>query len=61
MEIANLIYHISVMLIALVMFFMKYKTHNAVFELFLKVIGKIVPLFCMLYSGVQIFKHFGII
>lgn len=61
METASLIYHFSVMVIAIVMFFMKLTAPNAVFELFLKAVGKIVPLFCILYAGIQIFKHFGII
>ena len=46
---------------ALVIFFMKVTARNDVFELLLKTLGKIVPLFCMLYAGIQIFKHFGII
>jgi hypothetical protein len=61
METASLIYHISVILMALVIFFMKVTARNDVFELLLKTLGKIVPLFCMLYAGIQIFKHFGII
>jgi hypothetical protein len=60
METASLIYHFSVMIIAIVMFFMKLTAPNAIFELILKAVGKIVPLFCMLYAGIQIFKYFGI-
>lgn len=62
MEKINLFYHSSVMIIAIVMFFfMKLTAPNAIFELFLKAIGKIIPLFCILYSGIQIFKYLGII
>ena len=61
METVNLFYHVSVILIAIVIFFMKITAPNAVFELFLKSIGKVIPLCCMLYAGVQIFKYFGII
>ena len=61
METANLIYQFCVIAISIVIFFMKITAPNAVFELLLKAVGKIVPLYCMMYSGVQIFKHFGII
>jgi hypothetical protein len=61
METANLIYHFSVMIISIVFFFMKLTAPNEILQLFLRAIGKIVPLFCMLYAGVQIFKHFGIV
>lgn len=61
METASLIYHFSVMIVAIVMFFMKLTAPNAIFELFLKAVGKIVPLFCMLYAGIQIFKYYGIV
>lgn len=61
METASLIYHFSVMIMSIVIFFMKISATNEIFALFLKAIGKIVPLFCMLYAGVQIFKHLGII
>lgn len=61
MEKANLIYQFCVIAISIVMFFIKLTTTNAVFELILKAVGKVVPLYCMMYAGVQIFKHFGII
>lgn len=61
METANLIYHFSVLAIAIIMFFMKFTAPNAFGELLLKAFGKVVSLFCMMYAGVQIFKYFGII
>lgn len=61
METASLIYHISVIIMAILIFFMKFTARNDALELVLKLLGKIIPLFCMLYAGIQIFKHWGII
>ena len=61
MEVANLIYHFSVIVMSVLVFFLTISFPNAFFEMVLKLIGKIIPLFCILYAGVQIFKHFGII
>lgn len=61
METASIIYHVSVMIISIIIFFMKITSPNAIFELSLKLLAKIIPLFCMLYAGVQIFKYVGII
>lgn len=61
METANLVYHFSVVAISLVIFCMKIKAPNAIFQFLLQVVGKLVPIYCILYAGVQIFKHFGII
>lgn len=58
---ASLAYHFSVMIIAIIMFFMKLTAPNANFELLLKAVVKIVSLYCMLYAGVQMFKIWGII
>lgn len=61
METANLLFHFSVMLISLMVFFLKITAPNAFLELILKAIGKLIPLFCLLFAGVQIFKHFGLL
>ena len=58
---AELIYNFSVMAMAILLFFMKFTAPNAIFEVLIRAIGKVIPLFCILYAGVQIFKHFGII
>lgn len=57
----DLIYHLSVLLISIIMFSMKITFHNEILQLFLRACGKLIPLYCMLYAGIQIFKHFGII
>jgi hypothetical protein len=61
METANLIYHISVILISIMVFFLNITVPNYIAELICKTIGKLVPLFCMVYAGVQIFKQFDLI
>lgn len=61
MEKANLLYHFMVIFMALVVFAMKITAPNQIFELLLKTLGKVVPLFCMIYAVVQIFKYYGII
>jgi len=61
METINLTYHFSVIIIAIVMFFMNITAPNAYVQLLFRAVGKIVPLFCMLYAAIQIFKHFGIV
>lgn len=61
MEVANLIYHFLVIVMSILVFFLNITFPNAFFEIVLKFIGKIVPLFCILYAGVQIFKYFGLI
>jgi hypothetical protein len=59
MEIANLIYHSSVIIISILIFFLKITAKN--FELLYKALGKIVPLFCMMYASLQIFKILNLI
>lgn len=57
----ELTYHFCTMALALLIFFMKFTAKSDGIELILKVLGKIIPLFVMLYSGINIFQHFGII
>ena len=57
----ELIYHFVVLLISLLVFFMKFTAPGAIADVTVKIIGKLCPLYCMLYSGIQIFKHFNII
>lgn len=61
METANIIYHYSVLVIAIVFFFMKWTATSAFFQFILNAVSKIGGLYCILYSGVQIFKYYGII
>lgn len=61
METANLIYHFSVVCVSLIIFFLKITAPNAIFEFFARAICKIVPLYCILYAGIKIFQHFGIL
>lgn len=57
----NLIYHFCVIAMSILIFFMKFSAPNDFFELILKTLGKIVPLFSIAYAIVQLFKHFQII
>jgi hypothetical protein len=57
----DLIYYIASMLIALLMFFMKFTAPNALGEIILKTVGKLVPLFVIGYSFIQIFKILGVL
>ena len=61
MNTINLIYNFVVLGMATLIFFMKFTTPNAVLEFILKVICKIIPLFIIGYSMVQIFKYYAII
>lgn len=61
MNTLTLIYHFAVITISLVIFFMEVTAENAVIELIAKILGKIVPLFCIFYAGIEIFKYFGVI
>jgi len=61
MNTITLIYHFAVIVIALVIFFLKVRGPNNIFTIFCQIMGKLVPIFCILYAGVQIFKYFGII
>lgn len=58
----ELIYHCFVLSIALLVFFMEFtwKDHP-ILEILLKILGKAVPLFVMLYSGIQVFEYLSII
>ena len=57
----SLVFHVCVILISLLIFFMKFTGGKGVSELFLKTLSKLVPLFTMLYSGVMIFKALGLV
>jgi len=61
MEIIELCYHIGVIIVGLVVFFLKWTAENSFLEAILKVIFKFIPLFVIMYAGVQIFKIWGII
>ena len=51
----------AVILISLLVFFMKITAEVDPFiELILKTAGKIIPLFCILYSGLKLFKLLGV-
>ena len=57
----ELTYYLCSLSIATLIFFMKFTARNDFIELLLKLIGKAVPLFTMFYSGIEIFKHFGLL
>jgi len=57
----DLLYNFSVAAMAVLLFFMKFTAPNAALELLIKIIFKAIPLFCIFYSEVQIFKYYGII
>jgi hypothetical protein len=61
MEKTNLIYHICVVLISIIVFFMRITSNNEHAQLLYRTIGKVVPIFCIMYAVVQIFKFIGII
>jgi uncharacterized protein YjfI (DUF2170 family) len=61
MNTIELIYNFAVLAIAILVLFMNFTSTNAFLEFILKVIGKIVPLFMIGYSMVQIFKYYNII
>lgn len=57
----ELTYHILSLLMALLVFFMKFTAQNSFIQPILVLLGKVIPLFVLLYSGIQIFKHFGVL
>lgn len=61
MEKVTLFYHVSVMLMSIIIFFMEITAPHWLAEFIYKTLGKLIPIFCILYSGIQIFKIFGII
>ena len=61
MNTIELIYNLAVLAMATLMFFLNLHAANAVLEVAIKAIGKIVPLFMIGYAMVQIFKYCGII
>jgi len=61
MEIAQTIFYFCVILISLIVFAMKVTGPNTFITFIAIAFCRLVPLFCILYAGVQIFKHFGII
>jgi uncharacterized membrane protein len=48
-----LIYHFSVILISLIVFFLRLTAPNAIFELIIRALGKLVPFFTMVYAAIQ--------
>lgn len=61
METANLVYHFSVIIISFIIFFMKISSPYEFVRLIFVLLAKLVPLFCMVYASVNLFKIFGII
>lgn len=57
---AIFIYHLLVLLITLMVFFIKITAPGVTLELFTKLIIKLEALYCILYSGIEIFKYFKI-
>ena len=56
----ELIYNFAVLGMSILMFFMEY-TASKPFNLIIKIIGKVVPLFVIGYAMLQIFKFYGLV
>ena len=61
MNTIELIYNFTVFAMATLILFLNFTAPNALLEFVIKAIGKIVPLFMISYTMVQIFKYYGII
>ena len=61
MNTIELIYNFTVLAMATLILFLNFTAPNALLEFVIKAIGKIVPLFMISYTMVQIFKYYGII
>lgn len=57
----ELAFYFSALSVALIVFFLKITAPGAITQFILQALGKLVPLFVILYSGIQIFKYFGAI
>jgi len=57
----ELTYHIGVVLISIAIFFMNFSSGNSAFELFIKILGKLIPLFLIAFAFINIFKILGVI
>jgi hypothetical protein len=58
-EIMGLIFYIGVILGNLLLFFLKWTAPTAFLELLLKVFGKLIPLFLIVVSIIQILATYG--
>ena len=61
MNTIELIYNFTVLAMATLILFLNFTAANVLLEFVIKVIGKIVPLFMISYTMVQIFKYYGIV
>lgn len=61
MNTVDLIYNFVVLVMAILIFCMKFTSSDKLLEFVLQPIFKIVPLFTIAYAIVQIFKYYGII
>ena len=61
MNTIELIYNFTVLSMATLIFLFKITIQNNFFEVILKILFKLVPLFIMIYTIIQIFKHYKII
>jgi len=61
MNTIELIYNFTVLSMATLIFLFKITIQNNFFEIILKILFKLVPLFIMIYTIIQIFKHYKII
>ncbi len=55
----GLVFYIGVILVSLLAFLMKWTAENVFIELFLKTAGKLVPLFLIVVSIIQILGMYG--
>ena len=60
MNTIELIYNFTVLSMATLIFLFKITIQNNFFEVILKILFKLVPLFIMIYTIIQIFKHYKI-
>jgi len=61
MNTIELIYNFTVLSMATLIFLFKITVQNNFFKVILKILFKLVPLFIMIYTIIQIFKHYKII
>lgn len=52
-------FHFAVILMSIIIFALKVTTTNHSLEMFYKTLSKLVPLFAMVYSAIQLLKEFG--
>lgn len=58
----ELVYHFVVVSMSLILLWLKWTvSHSPIMEIFIKILGKVIPLFALAYAIVQIFKFYHIL